>query len=219
MVRDLLWNSVVSWWCNILCKDNSNWIKVSLLATDSKEQRDLVEKHKVIHLVNTFPAFYYRLKVYYYACKSLSLVPIQVTWIQSTQLYLRSVFIISHVIYARSSRWSLQVLWPKLCMYFSYFPMHATCPVHFILLSFIFLTIHGEECKLWSTTLYSFLYPPVTTSFIVPNTILSILFSYTCSPLMWKTYLQNNRQNYSLYILIFMFLVWKWEDKRFRTEW
>jgi hypothetical protein len=39
----------------------------------------------------------------------------------------------------------------------------------------------GEECKLWSFSLFSFLYPPVTSSLFGPNILLSTLFSNTLS--------------------------------------
>jgi hypothetical protein len=37
----------------------------------------------------------------------------------------------------------------------------------------------GEECKLWSSSLCSFLHPPITPSLFGPNILLSTLFSET----------------------------------------
>ena len=60
------------------------------------------------------------------------------------------------------------------------FPIRATCPSHLILLDFITRTILGEEYRSLSSSLYSFLHSPVTSSILGPN-LLSTLFSNTLS--------------------------------------
>jgi hypothetical protein len=59
------------------------------------------------------------------------------------------------------------------------FPMRATCPANLIFLALITLTILGEEYKQCSSSLCSFLQPPVTSSLLGPNILLSTLFSNT----------------------------------------
>jgi len=55
-------------------------------------------------------------------------------------------------------------------------PIRATCPAHFLFLYCI--TVYGEE-YLRSSSLCNFLHPPVTTSLIGPNFLLSTPFSST----------------------------------------
>jgi len=53
------------------------------------------------------------------------------------------------------------------------FPIRVTCPVHLILLDSITSTILGEECRLLSSSLCSFLQSPVTSSLLGPNFLLT----------------------------------------------
>jgi hypothetical protein len=56
--------------------------------------------------------------------------------------------------------------------------MRATCPAHLIPLALITLTILGEEYKPCSSSLRSFLQPPVTSSLFGPKILLSTILNH-----------------------------------------
>ena len=60
-------------------------------------------------------------------------------------------------------------------------PIWATCPAHLILLDFITRTMLGEEYRSFSSSLYSLLHSPVTSSLLGPNILLNTMFSNTLS--------------------------------------
>jgi hypothetical protein len=96
-----------------------------------------------------------------------------------------SLILSSHLGLAELSLSSPQSFRPKFCMHFSS-PVCATWTAHFIFLHLITLTIFDVVYKLWSSSLYSLLQPPATSSLLGPDIFLSALFSKTfnlCSPL------------------------------------
>jgi hypothetical protein len=60
-------------------------------------------------------------------------------------------------------------------------PIRVTYPAHLIFLNYIIVIILGQEYKSSSSTLYSFLHSPVTSSLFGLNILLSSLFSNSLS--------------------------------------
>ena len=105
-------------------------------------------------------------------------------------------------------------------------PLRATCPAHLRLLDFIARKTLDEQFRSLSSSLCTFLSSPITLPLLGPNilryTLLSNNFSQRSSLSM------SDRVSHPctttgkiivLYILIFKFLVSKFENKMFCAEW
>jgi hypothetical protein len=108
----------------------------------------LLEKPPIVQLLKNFPAFY------------------------GHPISLRSIWIFStHLPLGLPSGHFLSGFPTNILYAFSLLPIHATCPAHLILFNLIILFIPGEENKLWSSSLFSFLQPPVTSSPFGPHIV------------------------------------------------
>jgi hypothetical protein len=130
--------------------------------------------------------------------------------------YLSKIYF--NIVYAPTS-WSSQCLFPTGFPTNIHHSCYMPCQSHPPWLD------RSKGYKLWTSSIRSFLQPPVTSSLFGPS-ILNTLFSNTLS--LWSSFNVRDQVSHSysttgknivFYSLIFMFLDSRREDKWFWTEW
>ena len=105
-------------------------------------------------------------------------------------------------------------------------PVHTTCPAHLILFYLIARIIFDDEYRSLSSSFCSLLHSPINSFLVGSNILLSTLFSNSLSLRSSVNVSDQVSHPYKitgkiivLYILIFIFLGIRMDDKSFCTQW
>jgi hypothetical protein len=143
--------------------------------------RALLEKVTVTQQLKAFPSFYWTRRFITVCTRIRQWTLFWERWIQYTRSRNISLWctliLSSHLHLGLPSGLIISDIPTNILYTFLTAPIRATWPTHFILLNLITLVIFGEEYKFWSSSLFSLLQLPATSSLLGPNSFLSILFS------------------------------------------
>jgi hypothetical protein len=88
---------------------------------------------------------------------------------------------------------------PTCLTYMSHLHVSPTCLTYLIVLDLVTWIIFSEQCRSWSSSICSFLHPPVTSSFLDPNIFLKPKYipQHPILEFPWPVFIQCDRPGFT----------------------